>query len=111
MNDKIKNRVQVGYTDSELAKLKLEYSKTTFSSFSKFLNYKTTNRFFITSEENFSKVFMDLSKIGRNMNQIAKAFNDVTATKYDVDFSVLEELKNTISEIKAFQKNLLSQKL
>lgn len=111
MKEKINKRVLVGFTQSELTKLKLEYSNTNFNSFSRFMNHKLTNKYFINNEKNFAKIFFDLGKIGSNLNQIAKQINDVTIRVKKIDFQSFEELRNLIYEVKQLRKYLSTEEI
>lgn len=109
MTEKKTNRVKVSFTDKELAKLKLEYMNSRFNSFSRFLNHKTTNRFFMVNKEKFSEVFSKLSRIGNDINQIAKSFNDVTIDKKELDLTPFKDLKELISDLKKVDDFILAE--
>lgn len=75
------------------------------------MNHKSTNRYFISNEKNFAKLFLDLGRIGCNINQIAKHINDVTIMDKEINFQAFDELKKLISEVKQLRKELLSEKI
>jgi len=111
LKEKIRIRRLVGFTDKEFSDLKNEYLNSNFNSFSRFCNSKLTNSYFLVNEKSFANLFIELSKIGNNLNQISKTLNSVQYDFSEIDFDIIIELKTLIQEIKNYQNFLLDKKI
>jgi len=84
-------------------RIKLESKKSNMT-MSEYINKCLKNKSIIVIEEG-KEIYYELSKIGNNVNQIAKKLNSNIATAYD-----LENLKNISKELKNIWQLLNSLK-
>lgn len=84
-------------------KIKLESKKSNMT-MSEYINKSLKNKSIVVIEEG-KEIYYELSKIGNNVNQIAKKLNSNIATAYD-----LENLENISEELKKIWQLLNSLK-